>query len=188
MLSKYTPDGIHQWQTYRIPAQLVDDKKNACPSHVLLWTAVEGSGRLPSLRNRDSRRVFVVLLLCISLVADEPQRPGFPIPPTAATFSSCLQAEVTKDPPIYLWFSLYDFLLLCKFSTLTTRQPMVEIYLLSRSLTLSVTEKKENNFCLSQELDLPTSVLAGVRGYLLLKDHSATRDRARTNKRVPFRI
>ena len=34
---------------------------------------------------------------------------------------------VTKDLPISPRFTPYDFLSLCKFSTLTTRQPMVEL-------------------------------------------------------------
>ena len=38
---------------------------------------------------------------------------------------------VTKDLPISPRFMPYDFLSLCKFSTLTTRQPMVEFYLLT---------------------------------------------------------
>ena len=33
---------------------------------------------------------------------------------------------VTKDPPISPRFTPYDFLSRCNFSTLTTRQPMVE--------------------------------------------------------------
>ena len=37
---------------------------------------------------------------------------------------------VTKDLPISPRFTPYDFLSRCKFSTLTTRQPMVEFYLL----------------------------------------------------------
>ena len=38
---------------------------------------------------------------------------------------------VTKDLPISPRFTPYDFLSRCKFSTLTTRQPMVEFYLLT---------------------------------------------------------
>ena len=44
MLSKYTPDGVHQWQTYRIPAQLVDDKKmlvHLMCSRGLPWKALD---------------------------------------------------------------------------------------------------------------------------------------------------
>ena len=38
---------------------------------------------------------------------------------------------VTKDLPISPRFAPYNFLSRCKFSTLTTRQPMVESYLLT---------------------------------------------------------
>ena len=38
---------------------------------------------------------------------------------------------VTKDLPISPRFTPYDFLSRCKFSNLTTRQPMVELYLLT---------------------------------------------------------
>ena len=38
---------------------------------------------------------------------------------------------VTKDLPISPRFTPYDCLSRCKFSTLTTRQPMVEFYLLT---------------------------------------------------------
>ena len=38
---------------------------------------------------------------------------------------------VIKDLPIFPWFTPYDFLSRCKFSTFTTRQPMVEFYLLT---------------------------------------------------------
>ena len=38
---------------------------------------------------------------------------------------------VTKDLPISPRFTPYDFLSRCKFSTLTTRQPMLEFYLLT---------------------------------------------------------
>ena len=38
---------------------------------------------------------------------------------------------VTKDLPTSLRFTPYDFLSRCKFITLTTRQPMVEFYLLT---------------------------------------------------------
>ena len=43
---------------------------------------------------------------------------------------------VTEDLPISPWFTPYDFLSRCKFSTLTTRQPMAmdELYSLAYSL------------------------------------------------------
>ena len=46
---------------------------------------------------------------------------------------------VTKDLPISPRFTPYNFLSRCKFSTLTTRQPMV---LLTHVPTLSVTKEK----------------------------------------------
>ena len=48
---------------------------------------------------------------------------------------------VTKDLPISPLFTPYNFLSRCKFSHLTTRQPMVE-FLLTRVPTLSVTEER----------------------------------------------
>ena len=42
-----------------------------------------------------------------------------------------IQPVVTKDLPISPRFTPYNFLSRCKFSTLTTRQPMVEFYLLT---------------------------------------------------------
>ena len=47
------------------------------------------------------------------------------------TSSFTILPVVTKDLPISTRFTPYDFLSRCKFSTLTTRQPMVEFYLLT---------------------------------------------------------
>ena len=44
---------------------------------------------------------------------------------------STILPVVTKDLPIPPRFTPYNFLSRCKFSTLTTRQPMVEFYLLT---------------------------------------------------------
>ena len=44
---------------------------------------------------------------------------------------STILPVVTKDLPISPRFTPYNFLSRCKFSTLTTRQPMVEFYLLT---------------------------------------------------------
>ena len=49
---------------------------------------------------------------------------------------------VTKDLPISPRFTPYNFVSRCKFSTLTTRQPMVEFYLLTCVPTLSVTKAR----------------------------------------------
>ena len=74
---------------------------------------------------------------------------------------------VTKDLPISPRFTLYDFLSRCKFSTLTTRQPMVEFYL--PTFPRFPFQKKEHKsyFGKKRTHDFRTSRCAG---YLL--DHS----------------
>ena len=67
---------------------------------------------------------------------------------------------VTKDLPISPWFTPYNFLSRCKFSTLTTRQPMVELYLLSSHAFRY--ERKNTNPTLVR-IELMTSALAGVQ-------------------------
>ena len=67
---------------------------------------------------------------------------------------------VTKDLPISPRFTPYDFLSRCKFSTLTTRQPMVEVYLLTFPRFLL--RKKEHKSYLVR-IELTTSALAGVQ-------------------------
>ena len=47
----------------------------------------------------------------------------------------------TKDFSISSWFTPYEFLSRCKFSTLTTRQPIGGI-LRTRVLTISATEER----------------------------------------------
>ena len=49
---------------------------------------------------------------------------------------------VTKDLPISHRFTPYDFLSRCKYSNLTTRQPMVEFYSLTFPRKLSVAEER----------------------------------------------
>ena len=73
----------------------------------------------------------------------------------------------TKDLPISPRFTPYNFLSRCKFSTLTTRQPMVEFYLLT--FPRFPLRKKENKsyFGKNRTHDFRTSRCAG---YLL--DHS----------------
>ena len=51
-------------------------------------------------------------------------------------------AVVTKDLPISPRFTPYNFLSRCKFSTLTTRQPMVEFSIIKLPYTLHKTLKK----------------------------------------------
>ena len=74
---------------------------------------------------------------------------------------------VTKDLPISPRFTPYNFLSRCKFSTLTTRQPMVEFYLLT--FPRFPLRKKEHKFYFDKNRthDFRTSRCAG---YLL--DHS----------------
>ena len=74
---------------------------------------------------------------------------------------------VTKDPPFSPRFTPYNFLSRCKFSTLTTRQPMVEFYLLT--FPRFPLRKKEHKSYVGKNRthDFRTSRCAG---YLL--DHS----------------
>ena len=74
---------------------------------------------------------------------------------------------VTKDLPIYPRFTPFNFLSRCKFSTLTTRQLMVELYLLT--FPRFPLRKKEHKSYLGKNRthDFRTSRCAG---YLL--DHS----------------
>ena len=67
---------------------------------------------------------------------------------------------VTKDLPISPRFTPYNFLSRCKFSTLTTRQPMVE-FTYSRSHAFRY-ERKNTNPTLVR-IELTTSILADVQ-------------------------
>ena len=68
--------------------------------------------------------------VCISFMADRPQRARLPIPPTYCNVAILPVVTIIKDFPISPRFSPYDFLSRCKFSTLTTRQ-IVTIIMLS---------------------------------------------------------
>ena len=74
---------------------------------------------------------------------------------------------VTKDLPISPRFTPYDFLSRCKFSTLTTRQPMVEFYLLTFPRFPLRKKEHMSYFGKNRTHDFRTSRCAG---YLL--DHS----------------
>ena len=74
---------------------------------------------------------------------------------------------VAKDLPISPRFTPYDFLSLCKFSTLTTRQPMVEFYLLTFPRFPLRKKEHKSYFAKNRTHDFRTSRCAG---YLL--DHS----------------
>ena len=78
-----------------------------------------------------------------------------------------IPAVVTKDLPTSPRFTPYDFLSRCKFSTLSTRQLMVEFYLLTfRRFPLRKKQHK-SYFGKNRTHDFRTSRCAG---YLL--DHS----------------
>ena len=75
---------------------------------------------------------------------------------------------VTKDLPISPRFTPYDFLSRCKFSDLTTRQPMVEFVLLTfPSFPL---RKKEHKFYFGKNRTQDFRTTSRYAGYLL--DHS----------------
>ena len=74
---------------------------------------------------------------------------------------------VTKDLPISRRFTPYNFLSRCKFSTLTTRQPMVEFYLLTFPRFPVRKKEHKSYFGKNRTHDFRTSRCAG---YLL--DHS----------------
>ena len=74
---------------------------------------------------------------------------------------------VTKDVPISPRFTPYDFLSRCKFNTLTTRQPMVEFYLLTFPRFPLRKKEHKSFFGKNRTHDFRTSRCAG---YLL--DHS----------------
>ena len=54
---------------------------------------------------------------------------------------------VTKDLPISPRFTPYNFLSRCKFSTLTTRQLMVEFYLLTTFPRFPLRKKEHKSYC-----------------------------------------
>ena len=74
---------------------------------------------------------------------------------------------VTKDLPISPRFTPYNFLSRCKFSTFTTRQPMVEFYLLTFPRFPLRKKEHKSYFGKNRTHDFPTSRCAD---YLL--DHS----------------
>ena len=71
---------------------------------------------------------------------------------------------VTKDLPISPRFTPYDFLSRCKFSNLTTRQPMVEFYLqYSRSHAFPFGRKNTDSTLVRIELTTSALIIAGVQ-------------------------
>ena len=77
---------------------------------------------------------------------------------------------VTKDLPISPRFTSYDFLSRCKFSTLTTRQPMVEFYLLTFPRFPLRKKEHKSYFGKNRTHDFRTSRCAG---YLLDEGYCA---------------
>ena len=75
---------------------------------------------------------------------------------------------VTKDLPISPRFTSYDFLSRCKLSTLTTRQLMVEFYLLT--FLRFPLRKNEHNFSFGENRTHDFRTTSRCEGYLL--DHS----------------
>ena len=75
---------------------------------------------------------------------------------------------VTKDLPISPRCTPYEFLLRCKFRTLTTRQPMVEFYLLTFPRFPLRRKEHKSYFGKNQTHDFRTT--SRCAGYLL--DHS----------------
>ena len=78
---------------------------------------------------------------------------------------------VTKDLTISPRFTPYNFLSRCEFSTLTTRQPMVEFYLLTFPRFPLRKKEHKSYFGKNRTHDFRTSRCAG---YLL--DHSGDED------------
>ena len=70
---------------------------------------------------------------------------------------------VTKDLPISPRFTPYDFLSRCKFSTLTTRQPMVEFYLLAFPRFSLRKKEHKSYFGKNRTHDFRTSRCSGVQ-------------------------
>ena len=97
--------------------------------------------------SKEKRNIFhsLVLFFCLLIshfTDDGPPRATLPIL-SSATLPYRLSV-ITKDLPISPCFSPFGFLSRCKFSTLTTRQKMVEFYLLTFSrFQLRKTEKKQ---------------------------------------------
>ena len=86
---------------------------------------------------------------------------------------------VIKDLPISPRFTPYNFLSRCKFSTLTTRQPMVEFYLLTFPRFPLRKKEHKSYFGMNRTHDFRTSRCAG---YLL--DHSG--DEVEIKKSLTF--
>ena len=100
---------------------------------------------------------FFSFFFLISLIADGPIVTILPV--------------VTKNLPISPRFTPYNFLSRCKFSTLTTRQPMVGFYLLTFPRFPLRKKEDKSYFGKNRTHDFRTS---RCTGYLL--DHSGDED------------
>ena len=99
--------------------------------------------------------IIIIIIILISLVADGPH------------LIITILPVVTKDLPISPRFTPYNFLSRCKFSTLTTRESMVEFYLLTFPRFPLRKKEHKSYFGKNRTHDFRTSRCAG---YLL--DHS----------------
>ena len=90
--------------------------------------------------------VVVVVVVFISLIIADGSHSILPV--------------VTKDLPISPRFTPYESLSRCEFSTLTTRQPMIEFYLLTFS-RFPLREKRTQ--ILVTRIELTTSALSTSR-------------------------
>ena len=77
------------------------------------------------------------------------------------SFKDLASPVVSKDLPISPRFTPYNFLSRCKFSTLTTRQPMVELYLLT--FPRFPLRKKEHNSYFGKNRTHDFRTIAGVQ-------------------------
>ena len=90
-----------------------------------------------------------------------------------------IRPVATKDLPISPRFTPYDFLSRCKFSNLTTRQPMVEFYLLTSPRFPLRKKEHKSYFGLNRTHDFRTSRCVG---YVL--DHSCDEHTKKKKKNV----
>ena len=107
------------------------------------------------------------IAVCISLMADGPQRARIPIPPTA-TLSSCLLWSLRFFPSLpssrltNFYRDASSALLQIVNQWVGVTYPRSHAFRYGRQTTNSALTR----------IELTTSALAGVRGYLLLIDHS----------------
>ena len=105
------------------------------------------------------------IYIIISLIADEPHVTNLPVD--------------TNDLPISRRFTPYELLSQCKFSNLTTREPMIEFYLLTFQRFPLQKEEYKSYFGKNRTHDFRTT--SRCAGYLL--DHSGdecVEDRSKT--------